>query len=130
MKVVAIVLAVTLTIFCFSAAVHFNQNVLQSRRILENERYTRLTAEESLEKAGSEIRNLENEIERAQTKIKSTEKLLEQTKSLNAQLQERVEESATLQKSLQQCIEQLEQVPVPMGQSNSKFGLTVDAGAT
>ncbi len=128
MKVIAIILAVTLVIFCFGVAIHFNQNVLQTRKILENERYTRLTAEESLEKAASEIRNLENELDRAQTKIKSTEKLLEQTKSLNAQLQERVEESATLQRSLQQRIQQLEQVPG--NQSNSKSGLTVAAGAT
>jgi len=128
MKIIAVVLAVVLVTFCFGVAIHFNQNVLQTRRILENERYTRLTAEEGLEKASSQIRNLENELARAQAKVKSTEKLLEQTKSLNAQLQDRVEEAATLEKSLQQRIQKLEQVP--LNQSNSKSGLETDAGAT
>ena len=128
MKIVAIVLAVALVIFCFGLAIHFNQNVLQAKKILESERYTRLTAEESLEKAAAKIRNLENELERAQTKAKSTEKLLEQTKSLNTQLQNRVEEGATLQKSLQQRIQQLEKVP--MNQSNSQSGANAAAGAT
>lgn len=116
MKVVAIVLAVALVVFCFGLAIHFNQNVLQARKVLESERYTRLTAEESLEKAASQIRNLENE--------------LEQTQSVNAQLQERVAEGATLQKSLQQRIQQLEQAPIPMGQSNSISDVTTAAGAT
>lgn len=128
MKVVAIVLAVALLVFCFGLAIHFNQNVLQARRVLENERYTRLTAEESLEKATAQIRNLENDLERAQAKVKSAEKLLEQTKSLNTQLQERVAEGATLQKSLQQRIQQLEQVP--LNQSNSRSGATIAAGET
>ena len=128
MKVVAIVLAVALVVFCFGLAIYFNQNVLQARKVLESERYTRLTAEESLEKAASQIRNLESELERAQAKVKSAEKLLEQTKSLNAQLQERVAEGATLQKSLQQRIQQLEQVP--LNQSNSRSGASAAAGAT
>ena len=117
MKVIAIVLGVVLVVFCFGVAIHFNQNVLQTRKVLESERYTRLTAEESLEKSASQIRNLETELEHAQTKIKNTEKLLEQTKSLNMQLQERIEEGATLQKSLQQRIEQLQQVPLNQGNS-------------
>ena len=128
MKVIAIVLGIVLVIFCFGIAIHFNQNVLQTKKILENERYTRLTAEESMEKASSQIRNLENEIEQAQSKVKNAERLLEQTKSLNAQLQERVEQGASLQKSLQQRIQQLEQAPV--SQSNSKSGATASAGAT
>lgn len=114
MKIIAIVLAVALVVFCFGLAIHFNQNVLQTRKVLESERYTRLTAEESLEKAATQIRSLENKLERAQAKAASAEKLLEQTQSLNAQLQERVAEGATLQKSLQQRIQQLEQVPAPM----------------
>lgn len=130
MKVVAIVLAVVLVVFCFGLAIHFNQNVLQARKVLESERYTRLTAEESLEKAAAQIRNLENELERARAKTKSAEKLLEQTQSLNAQLQERVAEGATLQKSLQQRIQQLERVPIPMDQSNSRSDVTTAAGAT
>ncbi len=128
MRIVAVVLAVALVALCFGLAIYFNQNVLQTRRVLENERYTRLTAEESLEKADTKIRDLENELERAQSKVKSAEKLLEQTKSLNTQLQERVEEGATLQRSLQQRIQQLEQVP--SNQSNSSSGLKLDAGAT
>ncbi len=128
MKIIAIVLAVVLVAFCFGVAIHFNQNVLQTRKVLESERYTRLTAEEGLEKASAQIRNLENELVRAQTKIKSTEKLLDQAKSLNTQLQERVEEAATLEKSLQQRIQNLDQVP--LNQSNSESGLKSDAGAT
>lgn len=128
MKIIAIVLAVVLVAFCFGAAIHFNQNVLQTKKILENERYTRLTAEEGLEKASSQVRHLENELARAQAEIKNTEKLLDQAKSLNAQLQERAEEAAILEKSLQQRIQKLEQVP--SNQSNSKSGPETDAGAT
>ena len=128
MKVIAIVLAVVLVVFCFGVAIHFNQNVLQTRKVLESERYTRLTAEEGLEKATSQIRNLEAELEHAQAKIKNTEKLLEQTKSLNTQLQERVVEEETHQESLQQRIQELEKVP--LNQSNTKSGSKVDAGAT
>lgn len=128
MKLIAIVLAVVLIVFCFGVAIHFNQNVLQTRKVLENERYTRLTAEESLEKATSRIRNLESELERAEAKVKNAERSLEQTKSVNTQLQEQVQEGAALQKSLQQRIQQLEQVP--MNQSNSGSGAVTDAGAT
>ncbi|GEM_PF-2641239 len=128
MRIVAISLAVALVLFCFGVAIHFNQNVLQSRKVLENERYTRLTAEESLEKAVSKISSLENELERAQVKVKSAETLLEQAKSANEQLQERIKEGAALQKSLQQRIEQLD--PVPTNQSNSDSGAPTAAGAT
>lgn len=124
MKVIAIILAVALVVFCFGIAIHFNQNVLQTRRILENERYTRLTAEENLEKATAQIRNLENELGRAQAKIQNTEKLLDQTKSVNGALQERMEEATTLQKSLQQKLEQLQ------NQDNPPAASVATAGAT
>ena len=124
MKIIAVILAVVLVIFCFGVAIHFNQNVLQARKILENERYTRLMAEENLEKATAQIRDLENELGRVLAKIKSTEKLLEQTKSINMELEERMEEAATLQRTLQQKLEQLQH------QSNSTAASTADAGAT
>lgn len=128
MKVIAVIIAGVLVIFCFGVAVHFNQNVLQARKILENERYTRLTAEENLEKAAAQIRGLESEIGRSQAKVKSTEKLLEQAKSVNIELQEKVEEAARLQKSLQQRMEQLQQTPTD--QKDSKSGSTANADAT
>lgn len=121
MKVVAIILAVVLIVFCFGVAIHFNQNVLQTRKVLESERYTRLTAEENLEKAMAEIRNLERELTQAQSKIKNSEKVLEQTKSINMELQSRMEEAAILQKTLQKKIEELE----PAG--NAQSGSTADA---
>jgi archaellum component FlaC len=102
--------------------------LIETRRKLDSERYVRLTAEESLEKANAQIRHLEEDLARLTSKMTGTEKLLEQTKDINTQLQERMDNAVAAQESMRQKIQILEQTSP--SQDSSKTGPSLEAGAT
>lgn len=128
MKTTATVLAGILIALSFGLAIYFNQGALHAKRLLDRERYTRLTAEENFEKANAQIQDLERELARVANKAKNTERLLEQTQAVNAELQERVNKARDAQTSIEEKVKESEQSPANQGRSEPD--LRTEAGAT
>ncbi len=108
MKIVAIILAVILVVLSFGLAVHYNQNALTVRRDLDRERYSRIVAEENLDKASVRMKSLETEIAKLQQKYQSTEKFLAETKELSVDLERQLRQLTQTRTSLETKVTELE----------------------
>ncbi len=115
MKIAAAILAGILILASLGLVIYFNQKRLHSKKFLDNERYLRLTAEENLEKANSQIRSLERELLRLTDKVENVQKLLDQTQVRNAQLYQEVNKATTVQVLLEKKVKELEQAPLNQG---------------
>lgn len=108
MKIVAIILAVILVVLSFGLAVHYNQNALTVRRDLDRERYSRIVAEENLDKASVRMKSLETEIAKLQKKSQSTEKSLGEIKESSADLERQLDQLIQTRTSLETKVTELE----------------------
>ena len=93
MKNVIILFTVSISILSVVLALRYNQSAFKASDELNNERYLRMTAEESAEQAKAKISSLEAELAGLQSKVDGLEKELEQSKAINADLEIRLKEA-------------------------------------
>ncbi|MCD4780520.1 MAG: hypothetical protein K8S27_08245 [Candidatus Omnitrophica bacterium] len=89
-------------------AVYYNNEADQATQSLEHERYSRMMAEEGLEKAKGTITALEAEMNRINVKIKGTKVMLEQATSTNKNLKTRLDRALQAKDDLRERIQTLQ----------------------
>ena len=94
-------------------AIRSGSIVNNAQKDLNQERYSRMVAEESLEKANNRINSLEVELVRTQNKIKGIEGLIKETKDINEDLKNQLEKSSRINEELDKKIKELQQSPIP-----------------
>ena len=108
MKVITVMLAIFLIVLCGWLAYHYNQTAFKAQDVLNQERFTRMTAEENLEKAKDRINSLEAEVSKSQNKINGLEKMVEQTKAINEDLKSRMDKALAIKDNLESKIKELQ----------------------
>jgi len=109
MRVIIVILAVFLIVLCGWLAYHYNQTAFKAQDVLNQERFTRMTAEENLEKATDRISSLEAELTKSQNKINGLEKMVEQTKAINDDLKSRMDKALMIKDNLETKIKELQE---------------------
>ena len=112
MKNILIFFALLVVAACTILAVKYGRNASQAQGELDQERYSRMVAEEGLEKAGMKVTSLESELNRTQAKLKGLESLIKETKSLNSDLKAQLEKSSQINDELDRRIQDIQQRPV------------------
>ena len=114
-KNITVPVAVAIAIIGCVLAVNASVNMSRIDQVLEQERFNRLSAEQKLQTAQKNIKQLVAELEDSRKKIKNIEDIINQgrttTSDLQAQLQKEAEEKAKLMgqvQQLQQTLGQLE----------------------
>ncbi|MCA9401874.1 MAG: hypothetical protein KC713_09615, partial [Candidatus Omnitrophica bacterium] len=80
----------------------------RSNKYLTQERYSRMIAEEKIEKLTKDVDGLKSEVTKFENKLNATEKLLDQTKIINKDLKQRLDAAMEKEKTLETKIRQLE----------------------
>ena len=110
MKTTIVVLAIMLSVLSGGLAIRYNLSAANSQKDLNQERFNRMTAEETLEKASARIFSLEAELARTQSKVKGIEKALEQVSAVNSDLKGRLDKASEIKDKLDSKIKELEQL--------------------
>lgn len=110
MKTSTVVLSIILAVVAVFFGVQNTQKASKAVAILDQERFSRMTAEEDLQVAQAKVSSLETEIKRAQGKLKSTETIMEQTKVMNEDLKARLDKAAQIKTRLEEKINELSQI--------------------
>ena len=87
--VIAILIAVGLAAFC----VRFAEKEHKAVKNLEEERYSRMVAEETLQKSAAKLATLENQLKTATDKMAKVQDIVDQQKDVNADLRKQYEQS-------------------------------------
>jgi hypothetical protein len=90
--------------------IKFNQDWQSAKGQLDNERYSRMLAEEGLEKAKSDLASADSELSRIKNKLSILEKSLEQTRVVNDDLKSRLDQAADIKKNLEAKIQELNDI--------------------
>lgn len=110
MRVLGIIFIIIVVATSFGLAYRYHQTALDATGSLNNERYSRMVAEQGLEDAKTKINSLETELDRAAKKIKGVETKLEQVATINGDLKSRLEKAAEIKTNLEQRIKELENI--------------------
>lgn len=110
MKSPIIILVVIALAISFGATFKYNQEAQSATGQLNNERYSRMLAEENFEKAKASVDSLESELARVRNKLNVFEKSLEQTKVINEDLKQRLDKAAEFKDNLEVKIKELQRI--------------------
>ena len=88
----------------------FNGKATSAEKELVTERFTRMSAEENLEKANTTIKSMGTEVARLQNKITGLEKTMEQLKSINDNLKSQLDKIMVLKDDLDKKIKDFESI--------------------
>ena len=91
-------LVATVSIFLL---VRFNQENAEKTQSLEQERFSRMTAEEDLQKDEYRIKKLEADLQTAQVKSSKTQEALDREKEVTAELKSQLEQLGKSKDSLE-----------------------------
>lgn len=94
-------------------ALSSNQAVGHIKRDLDQERYKRIVAEESLSKASSKVNSLETELSDTRDKIQSVQAILQEGKNETSDLKVQLERMTKAKEALEKKIEELKNAMVP-----------------
>jgi peptidoglycan hydrolase CwlO-like protein len=108
LRVLIYLISIMIIAASIAFAVYYNSEADQAVQALEHERYSRMMAEEGLEKAKGTITSLETEMGRINTKIKSTKVMLEQATSTNKDLKVRLDRAEQSKDELRLRIQSLQ----------------------
>ena len=114
MKNTLVIVSGVVTVGCLAAAVLLGQTASKARKELDEERYSRMVAEEKIEKVNQKIRTLESQLDNTQIKSNDTRSVLEQEKKTSAQLKAELEKMTKLKEVLE---EELKKALVQASQS-------------
>lgn len=100
--VVSIVVAVLLTV----VLIRFNDKASKATKALEQERYNRMVAEETLQKNAAKITSLEEQLKVATDKMSRIQDILDQEQTVNQDLKKQYEQLAQTKASLEEKLQQ------------------------
>ena len=107
MKNVFMLIIVVVAIMSIVLAVRYNKNAYKIQQDLNNERYSRMVAEENLQNATVKISSLENKLTKNQEKIQSIQTSLDRAKTTNDELTKQLKGVADDNEMMAQKIEEL-----------------------
>jgi len=96
-----LILTVILSIGCLAIAVIASQKVNRNQQDLVQERYKRMVAEESLQKAQTKVKILRNDIVNVQNQVQGLQTILEKEKTLSSDLRTELEKLDKLNEVLE-----------------------------
>lgn len=91
MKNLAILLCLALTLSSFGLAYRYSVKARKDQKYLVEERFKRMTAEESLVGAEAKVDSLTAELSRAESKVLAIEKKVQQLESVKVDLQSQID---------------------------------------
>ena len=86
MKDVVLVVTILVSVGLLVFVVRFNEKATKAGKSLEEERYSRMVVEESLQKTSSKVSTLEAQLASAQEKMVKVQDILDQEKNVNDDL--------------------------------------------
>ena len=95
--VIVVLVAVGLAAFC----VRFAEKEHKAVKNLEEERYSRMVAEETLQKSAAKLATLENQLKAATDKMAKVQDIVDQQKDVNADLRKQYEQSVKAKEELE-----------------------------
>lgn len=125
MKNKNVILAAILSVCCLVIAFFSTAETKKVKSTLNEERYTRLEAEDKLNKALTDVKSLETELKNSKAKAESIQTILEQEKTATSNLKDELDKLVHLNKQLEGQVNQLvtsanspaipepEQIPLP-----------------
>ena len=116
MKDIILVVTLLLTITLSVVVVRFNEKASKAGKRLDEERFSRMVAEEALQKKAAELATLKADLKSNQDKMAKVQDILDQEKGVNTDLkaqydklaQSKAELEAKMQKALQE-----KEIPTP-----------------
>lgn len=108
MKNTVIVVSIIVALSSAYAAYFFGQKADRSSKDLNEERYNRMIAEESLEKSRSKLTSLQVELTRVQTEQRSKEKMLKDQNLTASELKSQLDQIAKDRQAAEDKIKDLE----------------------
>ena len=112
MKVIITILIAIVLTCCIAVSYQYSKNSLVAIKELENERYSRMNIEESLNQANQRVETLETELIKLDKKLQSTQRILNHTKMSNVDLNKRLERAENVRTLLNKKIEELKKLSV------------------
>ncbi len=101
MKDILLVVSILVSIALTVVVVRFNEKATKAGKNLEEERYSRMVAEESLQKSAAKLATLEAKLKSADSKMTKIQDILEQEKDVNADLKQQYEKLAETKADLE-----------------------------
>jgi len=106
-RTVILIAIVVAAVACCAVAVVSSQKATKADNALNQERYDRMSAEESLKGVQTQIQSLTVEVDRLQKKNKSLETVNEQLKAANTEMGTRLEKAQEIKVNLESKINEL-----------------------
>lgn len=101
MKNIFIVILIVIVIALSVMLVGFSQKANKSIKSLEEERYSRMVAEESLQRNAGKLATLEAQLKSANDKMEKVQYLINQEKTINLDLKKQYDELAKVKSDLE-----------------------------
>ncbi len=123
MKDIVLVISLLLVVGLLVMVVYFSEKANKAGKNLEEERYSRMVAEETLQKNDAKLATLRQAVQDDQNKMTKIEDILDQEKSVNSDLKKQYKElteaKADLENKLQTALQEHAhaQPSVPVAQS-------------
>lgn len=104
MKDIILVIAVLLALSLTVVVVRFSEKATKASKSLEEERYSRMVAEETLQKNAAKLATLEAQVKAAEGKMLKIQDVLAQEKDVNADLKQQYERLAQTKAELEEKV--------------------------
>jgi len=112
-RLLSVFLGIVIVGVSIGVAIRSSKLAHDARSTLDQERYSRMVAQENLELARGKITSLEGKLAKAQKKISGIKKMLEGIKAYNEDLKARLERAAELKAVMDVKIKELEKISSP-----------------
>ena len=134
-KDILLVVCALLTIAAVVVAVNSFERKNKLYKTLQEERYSRMVAEESLQKNAAKVATLENELKISEGKMAKIKQILDQEKTVNSDLKSQYERLAKIKADLEAKLkstlqEQPAAVPQTGGATSAPANAAAAVGAT
>ena len=101
MKDIILVVVILLSIGLSVMVVRFNEKATKAGKNLEEERYSRMVAEESLQKNSAKLMTLESQLKSASDRMAKIQDIVDQEKGVNQDLKKQYEKLSDLKAELE-----------------------------
>ena len=102
MKDVLLVIALLIAVALSVVVVRFNEKAVKAGKSLEEERYSRMVAEETLQKNAAKLTTMEAQMKAADAKMAKIQDILDQEKGVNSDLKQQYDKVAQAKAELEE----------------------------
>lgn len=126
MKALLVIILAVILSTCVSLTYRYHKDSEKSVKNLNDERYSRMIAEEDLKNAQTEIKTIKADLERTQIKLKSLDASLEQQKMVNGDLKSRLTKAAELRTEMEKKINELQALAVKQQELSQESDVMIE----